>query len=286
MSNPQYPSGPGYPQQQGYPQQGYPQQQGYPPPGYPPPQPKSNLPVILGVALGVLALALVALFLFVRGGSDDAYPESTPAPTAAAPAAPAPSGATPPPPGAAAAPAAASSSRRYANSPGDGFLALRSDPSVSSGSRLVQIPHGAPVDIGGCDGPSATIGGRSGRWCRASYDGRSGYVFDAFLASSQPGPRSAPAARSGGGSVAAGPTEEAETYYQVVGAALNFRSGPSINASRVGTLSRGDTFTTSRCEVSERYEKGKSRLWCSAVSDGGLRGWVSVSNNLISALAG
>ena len=323
MSTPPYSNGPdspqGYPQTpQGHPPpQGYPAQhgnapQGYPPPqdqppGYPPthghpgypgahnyaggpggpPPANSKTPLIIGGV--VLLLALLAAGVFFSGGDDEpSYAASTPA---AAPApAPAPAAADPalaaaatPAPAAASAPAAATS-RRYANSPGDGFLSLRSNPTVNAGSRVLQIPHGASVDVGSCD-TADTVGGVSGRWCSATYDGRSGYVFDAYLASSQPGPRAAPA-RSGGGSVSPGPTEESETLYQVVGPALNFRNGPSINASRAGALSRGDTFSTSRCEVNARYEKGKSRTWCQAVSDGGLRGWVSISNDLISVLAG
>ena len=66
------------------------------------------------------------------------------------------------------------------NSPGDGFLALRTMPNSEAGSRILQIPHGASVTVGGCLN-SMRIGGKSGRWCRASYNGYSGWVFDAFL---------------------------------------------------------------------------------------------------------
>lgn len=62
------------------------------------------------------------------------------------------------------------------NSPGDGFLALRTQPSSSAGTRIVAIPHGAVISVGGCQG-----GSRGGRWCRASYNGYSGWVFDAYL---------------------------------------------------------------------------------------------------------
>lgn len=36
------------------------------------------------------------------------------------------------------------------NSPGDGFLALRSAPSSETGSRLAKIPHGTAFTIGAC----------------------------------------------------------------------------------------------------------------------------------------
>ena len=49
---------------------------------------------------------------------------------------------------------------RYAESPNDGFLALRSDPSISQGSRLLRIPHGAAVTVLYTGGPSDVIEGK------------------------------------------------------------------------------------------------------------------------------
>jgi len=66
------------------------------------------------------------------------------------------------------------------NSPGDGFLALRTFPSSDVGERILRIPHGAAVTVGSCINASR-VGAKSGRWCRASYNGYSGWVFDAFL---------------------------------------------------------------------------------------------------------
>ncbi|MEK7723657.1 MAG: SH3 domain-containing protein [Acidobacteriota bacterium] len=67
------------------------------------------------------------------------------------------------------------------SSPNDGFLALRSDPSSDYGDRILQIPHGATVKILGCQGFREKVGGRSGRWCRVSYAGYTGWVFDGWL---------------------------------------------------------------------------------------------------------
>ncbi len=67
-----------------------------------------------------------------------------------------------------------------ANSPGDGFLALRSLPNSEVGERILKIPHGATVTIGAC-GPVIKPVSRSGRWCQATYNGYSGWVFDAYL---------------------------------------------------------------------------------------------------------
>jgi hypothetical protein len=66
------------------------------------------------------------------------------------------------------------------NSPRDGFLALRSDPSSEIGYRITQIPHGAIININGCQGYSY-VGKTRGRWCQANYNGYGGWVFDAFL---------------------------------------------------------------------------------------------------------
>ena len=66
------------------------------------------------------------------------------------------------------------------NSPGDGFLALRTLPSSQAGDRILKIPHGAVISVGAC-GPVSRPVSRTGRWCQASYAGRSGWVFDAYL---------------------------------------------------------------------------------------------------------
>lgn len=67
------------------------------------------------------------------------------------------------------------------NSPGDGFLALRSTPSSDYGERLAQIPHGAKINVVSCDSDKITIGSRRGSWCLIEWTGRAGWVFDAWL---------------------------------------------------------------------------------------------------------
>ena len=66
------------------------------------------------------------------------------------------------------------------DSPGDGFLALRTLPSSEMGDRILKIPHGSTVVIGAC-GPVITPVKRRGRWCQASYNGYDGWLFDAYL---------------------------------------------------------------------------------------------------------
>ena len=68
----------------------------------------------------------------------------------------------------------------YANSPTDGFLALRSEPSSDSGYRIAKIPHGAALTVFGCPKPS-NIGKMAGRWCQVEYNGQSGWAFDGFM---------------------------------------------------------------------------------------------------------
>ena len=69
-----------------------------------------------------------------------------------------------------------------ANSPNDGFLALRSLPDSEAGSRLAKIPHGTNLEIIGCQKNEIQLSGkRRGRWCRTTFEGQSGWVFDAFL---------------------------------------------------------------------------------------------------------
>lgn len=69
-----------------------------------------------------------------------------------------------------------------ANSPNDGFLALRNTPDSENGLRLAKIPHGTNLEIIGCQKNEIQISGqRRGRWCRTTFNGQSGWVFDAFL---------------------------------------------------------------------------------------------------------
>jgi len=72
-------------------------------------------------------------------------------------------------------------STAWVNSPGDGFLALRSEPNSNTGYRILQIPHGANVRVHSCQSYSQNIGGRTGRWCRVSYGGTTGWAFDGWL---------------------------------------------------------------------------------------------------------
>ena len=67
------------------------------------------------------------------------------------------------------------------NSPKDGFLALRDKPDADYGARLAKIPHGTVVTLEDCQRQRVTVSGRSGRWCMVTYDGTTGWVFDAWL---------------------------------------------------------------------------------------------------------
>lgn len=66
------------------------------------------------------------------------------------------------------------------NSPGDGFLALRSEPNSETGERLAKIPHGAMITVLGC--PKKSNSGKiSGRWCQVVYNGQAGWAFSAYM---------------------------------------------------------------------------------------------------------
>jgi len=67
------------------------------------------------------------------------------------------------------------------DAPGDGFLALRSEPSDESGERLVKIPSGSYVEIQDCQKEQKTVSGKKGRWCMVTYENTTGWVFDAWL---------------------------------------------------------------------------------------------------------
>jgi hypothetical protein len=67
-----------------------------------------------------------------------------------------------------------------ANSPGDGFLALRSEPDSETGYRITKIPHGAELTVIACPKPS-NVGKMPGRWCQVIYNGQPGWAFDGFM---------------------------------------------------------------------------------------------------------
>jgi len=67
------------------------------------------------------------------------------------------------------------------DAPGDGFLALRSEPSASAGERIAKIPHGSYVSIEDCQREQTAVSGKKGRWCMVSYENNTGWVFDAWL---------------------------------------------------------------------------------------------------------
>ena len=62
------------------------------------------------------------------------------------------------------------------HAPGDGFLSLRSAPTTRTGKRLLKIPHGTPLTLDKCE----TRPGE-GRWCKTSFQGAVGWVFDQYL---------------------------------------------------------------------------------------------------------
>lgn len=62
------------------------------------------------------------------------------------------------------------------NTPGDGFLSLRSDPGTRSGVRLLKIPHGTALELGTC---LPTPDGS--HWCQTRFAGQSGWVLDKYL---------------------------------------------------------------------------------------------------------
>ena len=62
------------------------------------------------------------------------------------------------------------------NTPGDGFLALRSEPSAVQGIRLEKIPHATSIVLGECANTSATE-----NWCKTTYQGQTGWVLDKYI---------------------------------------------------------------------------------------------------------
>ena len=62
------------------------------------------------------------------------------------------------------------------DTPGDGFLALRSEPTIRRGKRVLKIPHGTELTLGEC-----VMRRDDGGWCRTGYQGRTGWVAEQYL---------------------------------------------------------------------------------------------------------
>lgn len=76
------------------------------------------------------------------------------------------------------------------NTPGDGFLALRSEPSAKHGVRLSKIPHGALIDLSEC-----TSSASNARWCRTAYQGKGGWVLEKYVTRLSSGLTTSPVVR-------------------------------------------------------------------------------------------
>ena len=50
------------------------------------------------------------------------------------------------------------------HTPGDGFLALRSEPTIRSGRRILKIPHGSVLTLDQCVSRP-----KDGRWCKTPF---------------------------------------------------------------------------------------------------------------------
>lgn len=136
--------------------------------------------------------------------------------------------------------------RVIVNSPDDGFLALRSEPTTKSGKRLAKIPHGTALRLGVCQPTS------NGSWCQTSYAGLSGWVLDRYVMPIEAVPtnRADPGRPSGGDrAVMVGGDPEGDAcgaLGEVRGLTLGgdgflaLRSGPSSNARMIGKLQEGD----------------------------------------------
>jgi hypothetical protein len=62
------------------------------------------------------------------------------------------------------------------NSPRDGFLALRSEPNVTTGVRLVKIPHATALTLGECQTTAD-----HDTWCRTSYGQKTGWISKRYV---------------------------------------------------------------------------------------------------------
>lgn len=148
--------------------------------------------------------------------------------------------------------------RARVHSPNDGFLALRSNPSSRSGSRLRKVPHGTPLSLEECIYTSP-----GNRWCKTAFADMQGWAYAQYLII-----ESDPIANAGN-LVASGADRTANVHTPSDGF-LALRSEPN---TRSGTLLKriphGTMLMLDECVA----VSARSR-WCKT-SYGGQVGWVS-----------
>lgn len=64
-------------------------------------------------------------------------------------------------------------------------LNMRSEPTIRAQS-LLRVPNGEAVQLEAKNYKTETISGRKGNWRKGTYQGKTGYLFDAYLSSSKP----------------------------------------------------------------------------------------------------
>ena len=148
---------------------------------------------------------------------------------------------------------------RYAESPNDGFLALRSDPSISQGSRLLRIPHGAAVTVLYTGGPSDVIEGKSGTWVQVQYGSTVGWAFDAFLRNESQN------STSGATLVPDGMVAQNlwATVYEPKDGWLNMRGGGNARAAIITRIDNGQQVFVHYCRADVvQSPGGQPGRWC------------------------
>ena len=148
----------------------------------------------------------------------------------------------------------------YANAPGDGFLASRTEPSVRTGERKEPIPHGTRIQVLNMEPVSDFVDGTSGRWLYVRYEDRNGWVFDGYTLQSPP--PEIEALPVGQWAVVNGP-----------GGSLNLRAWSSVSSRAEGEMANGTQAYIVACrrEV-HAYSSGKPGHWCQVQQDG-QTGW-------------
>jgi len=216
-----------------------------------------------GVPLATVAVGAVMLAVLVGGGAYVLLHDRAPVEAAAseavasAPASPAPAVVEGPQ-----APQTPSA-LRYADAPGDGFVALRSAPSIREGSRLGTVPHGQAVSLLNADGPGDVIEGRSGQWVQVQYGQTVGWAFSAFLRT--PEDEALPP-----GTVA---QNTWATVYEPRDGWLNLRSGPQARTDILTRMNNGERVYVRYCRTARvQSPGGQPGHWC-LLDYNGLSGW-------------
>ena len=130
-------------------------------------------------------------------------------------------------------------------------LVVRDAPDVT-GNKIGNVPYGGKLSVLDRVGTQESIGGRQGQWAKVQWQGKTGYVFSAFIApleSSSPSPTSTNNAG------------ESEWFKSNAQPSLVVRSQPDVTGSKLGNVPYGGKIKIVKVVSKRESINGRTGRW-------------------------